>query len=160
MARSFFWPGCGRRRHPRGQSAVELALVLPLLILLLIAVCDFARVFYASIGVADAARAGVQYGAQNRTTAVDYAGIKQAALNDASGVSGVAVTVRGDPSSPGSGTPLCTCGGTVVACSPAQCANPENFVQVTVTASFHTLLTYPGIPQPAPLSSTAVMEVP
>src|SRR5712692_3023472 len=51
----------------RGQSAVELALGLPFLVLLLFVVCEFARVFYMAMGVASAARAGVQYGAQSCT---------------------------------------------------------------------------------------------
>lgn len=139
-----------RGRNACGQSAIELALVLPVMILLLVAVCDFARLFYASIGVADAARAGVQYGAQNRTTAVDYAGMQQAALNDGAGIAKLSANA----------TSFCQCGGATVSCSTAGCADPGNFVQVTVSANFHTILTYPGIPQPAPLSSTAVMEVP
>ena len=140
-----------RRRRACGQSAIELALVLPLMILLLIAVCDFARLFYASIGVADAARAGVQYGAQNRTTAVDYAGMQQAALDDGAGISAIGANA----------TSFCQCGTAAMSsCSSTCTGTVNNFVQVTVTASFKTILTYPGIPQPAPLSSTAVMEVP
>jgi Flp pilus assembly protein TadG len=56
----------------RGQSMVELALTLPALAVVLVLVADFARAYYASIGVASAARAGVQYGAQNYTTAIDF----------------------------------------------------------------------------------------
>lgn len=139
------------RRRTHGQSVVELALILPLICLLLVAVCDFARAFYVSIAIADAARAGVQYGAQNRASAVDYNGMAQAALNDAAGISGIP---------PPHAISFCQCGGTTVACNPPQCASPQNFVQVTVNASFQTLLSYPGIPQPVQLSSTAVMEVP
>ncbi len=137
-------------RDPRGQSVVEMALALPLVTLLLISVCDFARLFYASIGIADAARAGVQYGAQNRATAVDYPGMQQAALKDGAGISGISATA----------TSFCECGGATVACSPAQCTNPANYVQVTASTSFDTILTYPGIPHSTLLSSTAVMEVP
>jgi Flp pilus assembly protein TadG len=137
--------------HSRGQSAVELALVLPLMGLLLVAVCDFARLFYASVGVADAARAGVQYGAQNRATAVDYAGMQQAALDDGAGITGLTAAASS----------FCQCDTTTM----SSCDNPctgtvNNFVRVTVTATFRTILTYPGVPQPAPLKSTAVMEVP
>jgi Flp pilus assembly protein TadG len=129
---------------------VELALVLPLMALLLVAVCDFARLFYASIGVADAARAGVQYGAQNRATAVDYAGMQQAALNDGTGIANLTA----------SASSFCQCGGTTVSCSTPGCADPGNYVQVTATATFRTILNYPRIPQPATLTSSAVMEVP
>jgi Flp pilus assembly protein TadG len=138
-------------RDARGQSAVELALVLPLLCLLLVAVCDFARLFYASVGVADAARAGVQYGAQNRATAVNYSGMQQAALDDGAGITGLTAVA----------TSFCQCGTTTMSSCNNPCAGTiNNFVQVTVTATFSTILTYPGVPHPAPLKSTAIMEVP
>ena len=44
---------------------------LPFLAVLLFVVCEFARVFYIAMGVASAARAGVQYGAQSYVKAVD-----------------------------------------------------------------------------------------
>ncbi len=59
------------RRMSNGQSAVELALMAPVLFTLLLAVGDYARVFFKNIEVADAARAGAQYGAQKLTTSVD-----------------------------------------------------------------------------------------
>ena len=50
-----------RRRCCQGSALVELALVLPLLFLLIINVVNFGGAFYASITVANAARAGAQY---------------------------------------------------------------------------------------------------
>ncbi len=49
--------------NPRcsGQSAVECALILPFLLLLIINVVNFGALFYAWISVANAARAGAQY---------------------------------------------------------------------------------------------------
>ncbi len=56
-----------RRRHARGQSAVELALVTPIMIVLLLVAADFGRVFYTSIAVNNAARARpAQYGSRER----------------------------------------------------------------------------------------------
>lgn len=137
------------RRRMRGQSTVEMAIALPVLALLLVAVGDFARVFYAAICVAGAARAGVQYGSQNYATAVEYDNIKQAALNDGKNVSGLSATA----------SDFCMCGDDIVACSPPQCANPDTYVKVTTTATFNTILQYPGVPSSIPLSSTAIMEV-
>src|SRR5579859_108552 len=114
-----------RRKMKRGQTMVEIALMLPALALLLVVATDFARVFYAANGVASAARAGVQYGAQNYTTAINYSAIQQAALNDGQNISGLAATA----------TDICMCNGAQVACSPPQCAEPELFVQVKTNAT-------------------------
>jgi Flp pilus assembly protein TadG len=51
-----------RRRHTsRGQALIELALILPLLLLLIVNVVNFGGLLYAWITVANAARAGAQY---------------------------------------------------------------------------------------------------
>ena len=48
----------------------------------LIGAAEFARAAYAYIEVSNAARAAVQYGAQNDATALDTAGMLTAAKND------------------------------------------------------------------------------
>lgn len=138
-----------RLKNLRGQSAVELALILPALALLLVVVADFGRVFYESIEVAHAARAGVQYGAQNYVTARDYSGMEDAALEDGSNISGLNATA----------SYFCECSGATVSCSPPGCAEPDIFVKVTTSATFKTLLDYPGIGNTIPLSTTAIMQV-
>jgi Flp pilus assembly protein TadG len=47
-----------RCRGRRGQALVELALVMPLLLLLMVAALDFGRVFYSLITISNAAREG------------------------------------------------------------------------------------------------------
>jgi Flp pilus assembly protein TadG len=136
-------------RRMKGQSTVEMAFMLPVLALLLVVVGDFARVFYAAIGVASAARAGVQYGAENYHNGGDTANIEQAALNDGQNISGLSATT----------SEFCECGGQTVACDPPQCAEPEIFVKVITKATFTPILKYPGLPSSIPLSSTATMEV-
>ncbi len=44
--------------HPRGQALVELALILPVLMLVLAAALDLGRLFYSRITIANAAREG------------------------------------------------------------------------------------------------------
>src|ERR1700742_683559 len=66
-----------------GQGLLELALTLPLLMLILLGAAEFARFAWAAIETANAARAGVQYGAQTQITASDNVGMQTAALNDA-----------------------------------------------------------------------------
>ncbi len=70
-------------RADSGQAIIEMMILLPIFLVLMIGTVEFGRLAYAYIEVADAARAGVQYGAQNRATASDTAGMQQAALNDA-----------------------------------------------------------------------------
>lgn len=65
-----------------GQALVELALVLPLLLLLLLAALDLGRLAYLAIEVSNASRAGALYGSQTYGTALNSAQIKVAAQAD------------------------------------------------------------------------------
>jgi Flp pilus assembly protein TadG len=136
-----------------GQSLVELALVLPVLLLLLVGIIEIGRFSYYSILVANAARAGAQYGAQNLATAADAGGIRAAARND--GLPSLAIT----PSQ------FCGCNGAALnACSTIvpTCAPPEHplvYVQVTATGTFTSLFSYPGLPGSVTLTSTEKMRV-
>jgi hypothetical protein len=56
-------PAVTRRSH-RGQSLVEFALVLPMLLVLLLGIADFGRVFAAGITLEAAARDGAEAAAQ------------------------------------------------------------------------------------------------
>jgi len=53
------------RKRSRGQSVVEFALVLPILLLLLAATIDFGRLFYLYVAVNNAAKEGALYGARS-----------------------------------------------------------------------------------------------
>src|SRR6266545_8094363 len=48
----------------RGSAIVELAVALPMLVMLVVGAADFARVFYFAHTLTNAARAGAQYGIQ------------------------------------------------------------------------------------------------
>ena len=69
-------------RSEGGTSAVEFAIVAPVLIFLLIGLIDVGRYTYYGILAANAARAGAQYGAQSVYTAIDSPGMQNAALAD------------------------------------------------------------------------------
>jgi Flp pilus assembly protein TadG len=134
----------------RGQSAVELALLAPVLTFVLVVAADFSRVYYMSIEAANAARAGVQYGAQTTTTASDTAGMQQAALNDASNVTGLTATASN----------FCECPPSTshVSCSSTTCSGLEMYVQVNTSAQFQTLVHYPGVPSTVTLNESALMR--
>jgi hypothetical protein len=55
----------GRSRRERGQSLVEVALVLPVLLLLVVIALDFGRIFHANIAITNVAKEGALFGATN-----------------------------------------------------------------------------------------------
>ena len=61
-------PICRRRRRRRGASAVELALILPLLITIVLGCIDFGRFAYSYISVTNAARVGAGFASFNPVT--------------------------------------------------------------------------------------------
>ena len=136
----------------RGQSVIEIALMIPVLIALLVVVSDFARVFYTYIEVGDAARSGAQYGAQNRVTAANYATMQQTAINAAPDLTGMTAVA----------TSFCTCsdGGGNVPCAASGCVTTIHvYVQVTTNLTFKTLFLFPGIPSLIPLQGVSVIQV-
>src|SRR5689334_20807673 len=72
----------GILRAESGQSLVELAVLVPLLVLLLMGVIELGRYAQIAILVGNAARAGAAYGAQSLAQSADPTGIKTAAGND------------------------------------------------------------------------------
>lgn len=61
-------PRRGRWAEDSGQSFVELALALPVLLLILLGLADFGRVFYYTTIITNSAREGAAYLALNPTT--------------------------------------------------------------------------------------------
>lgn len=49
-------------KRERGQALVELAMLLPILLIILLGIIDFGRVFYAYVTITNAAREGARYG--------------------------------------------------------------------------------------------------
>jgi len=137
----------------RGQAIIEMAIVLPLVLLLLVGVIDFGRIYFTTMTVAHAARAGAQYGAQRNGTSGDIAGMKQAALDAAGDVPGVTADAR----------QYCQCAsGTSVDClDSTTCAEgaPQVYVEVTADKVFTTMLQYPGIPSTNDVSRRVTLRV-
>jgi Flp pilus assembly protein TadG len=121
-----------------GASFVELALVLPLFLLMLIPVVDIGRGFYAAIEVASSAHAGAMYGLENPS---DTSGMIQAAKAGASNLSNVSATATyGCECSDGT-SPVASCTST-----PSCTYNYVTYVDVTVTSPYKTVFGYPGLP--------------
>jgi Flp pilus assembly protein TadG len=142
----------------QGQALVEMALVIPLLLLMLVGVIEFGRIAYFSIEVSNAAHAGVQYGAQSRASAADNAGMVQAALNDGQNVSGLIATASHScVCSNGSATPP-----SAPNCALSDCSSGQRltvYVQVNTSATVSPLIQYPGVPASFSLSGQAIMRV-
>lgn len=63
------------RRRERGQSLVEFALILPILMALLLLTIDVGRLFYAYVGVENASREGAAYAITSATAAGNLNGV-------------------------------------------------------------------------------------
>lgn len=130
---------CLRRfaRSSSGGAAVELAVVFPVLLLLIIAIVDYGRVFYTSVVVSNAARAGAEYGAQGIAFAVDTAGQRDYAQTDGNEAGALTIASRFYCECSGAANNTCGfCGG----------AAPDVFVEVTATKAVNMMLPYPGFP--------------
>jgi Flp pilus assembly protein TadG len=118
------------RRRSRGQAIVELALILPVMLLLLAAASDLGRLFHSKIIVANAARAGALEAARHPTSYV--AGQPCDALTNR-------IMCAVGTESAGSFVTV-TPADVTLACDPSPCAEAlGNTVSVTVNAEFDLL---------------------
>ncbi|MDQ2840158.1 MAG: pilus assembly protein [Acidobacteriota bacterium] len=141
-----------KARDNAGQALVELALSVPLLLIILVGVAEFGRFAYFAIEISNAAHAGVQYGAQTNVTASDRAGMQSAATSDGSDVPGISA----------SAIHYCACSnGTASTCLPTDCGGARivEYVKVNTTATVSPMFSYPGISQTLTLTGQAVMRV-
>ncbi len=70
------------RRSKRGQSLVEIALILPILLIILFGIMEFGRVFHSYLVITHAAREGARYGIISK----DAAQIKQKVQDASPGI--------------------------------------------------------------------------
>jgi len=120
-----------------GNISVELALVLPFLLMLVMGAYDFGRGFTEKLRLNSAARAGAQYALQNYNMVGDEEGVRQSARDDAEDVDAtLTVTPRY----------FCTClTGGEIACG-TSCAGgevPMRYIEVDVSGPFELMFDYP-----------------
>ena len=125
--------GGGKRGRRGGLAAVELAVALPMLCFICMAVVDYSRLMHDMVILADSARAGA-YAASTASTNASAAA-QAAAQADASDLS-----------------PLPTVSTTFD-------ATGTKYVDVSVSYTFRTLVAYPGIPSSKALTQTVRMAV-
>ena len=128
----------GRQRRRRGLAATELALLTPPLVFLAVATADFGRIFYATSILANCARNGAFYQSDALYAATSpYSGVTQAALADAGNLSP---------------TPT-------VSTSTLTDSMGQPSVSVTVSYTFTTIMSYPGIASTTNLARTVQMRM-
>jgi Flp pilus assembly protein TadG len=143
---------CTAAREDSGQALFEAALGMTVCVTLLLGAAEFGRLSYASIEVANAAHAGVAYGAQSHTDASDNSGMRTAATQEAPDVSGMSA----------SASHFCKCSdGTASTCAVSDCSTSRiiEYVKVTTTASFDPKIYVPGLPKSYTLNGSAIMRV-
>jgi Flp pilus assembly protein TadG len=135
-------PPGGNHRRRQGASAIELAVLLPLLAVLALGCVDLGRFVYAYIVVTNAARAGAGYASGHPYTAATYstwqAKAQQAVADEAGSLSGFdrdQVTATAVTESSGLWR-----------------------AEVTVPCQFQTLVTWPLLPNSLTLQRTVTMR--
>ncbi|HEX3220214.1 MAG TPA: TadE/TadG family type IV pilus assembly protein [Candidatus Limnocylindria bacterium] len=136
------------RRVSRGQSMVEMALILPFLLAFVGGATDFARAFQASITLESSARNAAEYVAGNSadSTAAQADATRVVCL-ESTGVPGYAPGTGPQPDETCT-NPTVTVTNFSVSTSAlgASTRNPIGTVKVTASAPFDTLLPYPFLP--------------
>lgn len=145
------------RREQSGQALVELAIALPVLLLILLGGLELARICYAAIEVTNAARAAAQYAVLNGgafrnsdplSSGLDSTGMMKAAQADAYDVN----TILNAPLNWSSGYPnyTCSCSGAgtpvcVKTLPPSGCTNSNvvETVYVQMNTTFDPLFYIP-----------------
>jgi Flp pilus assembly protein TadG len=121
-----------------GVAAVEMAIMLPLLAFLFVIATDFARIYYVSLTLTNAARAGAMYASDPVYSAESrFKSVQEAALADATNISPTpAVSTQYITSNSGG-----------------------NVVEVTVTHTFKTVAQFPGVPNQVQLQRRVRLAV-
>lgn len=148
-------PRCDREA---GQALVELALLMPMLLLIFLGTVEFGRLTYIIMEVSSAAHAAAEYGSQSVANAADTTGMTHAAQQDAPELPDLTVATP---------TETCQCSsaaGTNITCSTAAaiCTSPSRvlvFVNVQTSASYKPIFFYTGHTGTITLTGNATMPV-
>jgi len=127
-----------RRRAFGGQGLVELALVMPILVLFLLIAADFGRAYTAHIAISSAAREGASFGSRSLDNAENAAAVRDAALAQNETIWGDAPTVSSAVGEDEFG---------------------YDYIEVEVDYTFDVLFPFPPIPDSLDMSRTVRMRV-
>lgn len=122
-----------------GQSVVEMALTLPVLLVTLLGAFEGVRMLAATVALSTAVLAGAQFGAQSAATSADTAGIVAAVQQE--------LTLAGQT------------GTVTVTSSTTTDADGEKLVSVSASYAWRSLLAYPALPQAVTIARSATLQV-
>lgn len=132
----------------RGNTMVELAVSIPVFLMMVMGAIDFGRLFFEATTLSNASASGGLYGTVGMQNATNTTGVRLAAENDASDVTGFTATPILRCSCPASMTDFY--GETEWPCD-TECDNgygsPRLYVRTQVQKSFQTFGWYPGVPE-------------
>lgn len=132
----------------RGQSMVELALTLPILVFLLIGGADVARAFAIQLAVQNGARAGAESAALDYTpTPAEARSYARQEMGRTPGLDPLAATI--DPT-------IATASG--AACPATPSITTPCYITVRVQYTFRTIIPWPLIPNVYSLDRTTSMR--
>ncbi len=123
-----------------GQSIVETALALPVMLVVLIGTFEGVRLLLATIALSSGVLAGAEYGALSSTNAADTTGIATAVRNETTPIGGTSTNPT-------------------VTSSTGTDGNGETVLTVSATYAWSSLYQYPGLPQSVSITRSAVMQV-
>ena len=144
-------------RRQSGSALVELAIALPVLLLVFFGTVDFARVIYFGIALNNAARAGAQCGAQSLAASQDTVGMDNTVTGASPNISPIGRIIL-----PGQ----CFCSTDVAVLTPLlSCTTPcpigehlSVYVTVTTQGTFSRVTPFPGMPFTVNLTRVARMR--
>lgn len=139
-----------RLRNDDGNAAVEFALLVPVLILLVAGLIDFGRAYFTKMQLENAARAGAQYGLLHGSD--DLATI-QDVVRQASEVPTADLTV--------STSTFCACpDGTAQNCVSGDCGGfkPGTYVTIGAQTAFVPVFPFANSSRPATITGTALVR--
>jgi Flp pilus assembly protein TadG len=143
-----------RNDEERGSVLTEMAVCIPVVLVILLGAVDFGRAWVHANATANAAHAGAQFGAQNIAHAGNTPVIEDVVMRDLKASSMMKSIADGDSSSAASfsveSERYCMCdGGNEVDCDSGNCGpgQPSQMhVRVRVNSTFEPLFDYPGLP--------------
>lgn len=124
------------RKSSRGQSIIEFAIVLPVLLLLVMGVIDFGRVYFAYVSVTNGARNGAEHASHGVGAVADTDAIREAVLADTSDLLNTSET---NPQ---------------VTVTTGTDAYGGVYADVTVNYTYGTIFPWPGLPDSINLART------
>jgi Flp pilus assembly protein TadG len=136
-------------RSSSGAAALELAVVFPILVVVIIGAVEYGRVFYTSVTVANAARAGAEWGSQAPNQYGDTVGMRIFAQQDGNDAGNLSISANR----------VCKCGTSAdPGCGACASLAPDVFIDVTATKKLAMLLKYPGLPDTVTIARKATFR--